>query len=93
MDTLFAWCGENEILCTAIIGMLSVLVGTKKGRKLIADLSFKIKQFGFVLSQGIRKLVGPKIEEIFEEKILGALYRGMRSDNKKEPKDGPKTKS
>ena len=85
MTSIFNWCAENGMLCTIIASVLCLLLGSKKVRENIA-------MFGFTLSQTIRKLLGGKFEEVFEEGIIGSLYRGLRSDNKKDSSDDTSTK-
>lgn len=77
MEAIFTWCAEHSVLCTTAGVILAFLLGSKKVRE-------KMKMFGFTLSQGVRKTLGRKFEELIEEGIIGSLYRGMRSDNKKD---------
>jgi hypothetical protein len=76
MEQVFEWCAEHAMLCSFIGVVLSFVIGANVKKAL---------NWGFLLSQFIRKTLGKKFENAFES-FIGTLHKGMRSDNKQEPK-------
>lgn len=77
---IFQWMGENKVL----LGFVALFIGAFINK----DIRNKIFGFGFICSQWIRNSPFNKLEEKIEEDVVGALYRGLRSDNKKNSNNG-----
>lgn len=73
MEEITKWITDNDILCSMIGVGLAFIIGASKN---------KIKNFGLVLSQWIRKLFGKKFEKAVEDAVE-ALGEGLKSDNDK----------
>jgi hypothetical protein len=74
MNQIYLWCMENQLIVGAITGFIFMVIGAV----LTKD---KLLNFGFNLSQWIRKILGAKAEEKIEE-IVHTIDEGMKSDNK-----------
>ena len=74
MNQIYLWCMENQLIVGAITGFIFMVIGAV----LTKD---KLRNFGFNLSQWIRKTLGVKAEEKIEE-IVHIIDEGMKSDNK-----------
>lgn len=72
MEQYYTWCVTHPIPCTIAGVILSLVLGLVK-----VD---KVKMAAFTLSQLIRKTLGAKVEEKFED-IVEAIDEGLHSDN------------
>jgi len=77
MNQFYQWCIANQLIVGAITGFIIMVIGAV----LTKD---KLLNFGFNISQWIRKTLGEKVEKKVEE-IVHTIDEGMESDNK--PKD------
>lgn len=73
MEAVFKWAGENAVLCSLVGVVLAFILGASKN---------KVKMFGFMLSQWVRKLFGTKLEKALEDSV-DAISEGLKSDNEK----------
>jgi hypothetical protein len=71
MEGLFKWAAENAVLCSLIGVVLAFILGASKS---------KVKMFGFMASQWVRKLFGKKLEQALEDTV-DAIADGLKSDN------------
>ena len=73
MEGLFKWAAENAVLCSLVGVVLAFILGASKS---------KVKMFGFMASQWVRRLFGKKLEQALEDTV-DSIAEGLKSDNDK----------